>query len=515
MAAPLDTTSTATTRPPSERSAQRPVRTRRPQSQPQEMFFAAPQDIVIYGGAAGGGKSWALLMEAARFIQTVPNFHAVVFRRTHTEIRNAGGLWDEAQSMYRGEPLRGIPNETRLEWTFPPYGNTITFAHMQHETDRFKWQGAQIPLIGFDELTTFTKDQFDYLLSRNRSTCGIRPYLRGTCNPDADSWVAEFIEWWIDQETGYPIPERAGRTRWFRRDQSDDRLLWGDEAADVLDPEDAENLPLSVTFIPANIYDNAILMAKDPGYLAKLRQLPRVERERLLGGNWKIRHEAGKVFDKSWFGIIDQYPAPVLCRVRYWDKAGTPGSSSWTAGVRMAVLTTGDFVVEHVERGQWLAPERETVIRTTARLDDDFSREQGVVCFPWIEQEPGSGGKESAERTQADLQHAIPGLLVGIERVTGEKTARATNMSWHAQARRILLLRGQWNAAYLDELYWFPAAAVDDQVDASSGAFNKLALYWKEAHPVPMHEDLIADELTGRGVPANEIGENFLEAELF
>jgi hypothetical protein len=74
----------------------------------------------------------------------------------------------------------------------------------------YDWQGAQIPLICFDELTHFRAHQFFYMVSRNRSTCGVRPYIRATCNPDADSWVANFLAWWIDPETGFPIPERAG-----------------------------------------------------------------------------------------------------------------------------------------------------------------------------------------------------------------------------------------------------------------------------------------------------------------
>src|SRR4029077_9839556 len=80
------------------------------------------------------------------------------------------------------------------------------FSHLQLATSVYDWQGAQITLICFDELAHFTAHQFFYLLSRNRSTCGIKPYIRATCNPDADSWVAEFLAWWIDPETGFPIP---------------------------------------------------------------------------------------------------------------------------------------------------------------------------------------------------------------------------------------------------------------------------------------------------------------------
>jgi len=95
------------------------------------------------------------------------------------------------------------------EWRWPRAGK-IKFSHLQFETTVYDWQGAQIALICFDELTHFTAHQFFYIVSRNRSTCGVWPYIRATCNPDADSWVASFLAWWLDPESGFPIPARAG-----------------------------------------------------------------------------------------------------------------------------------------------------------------------------------------------------------------------------------------------------------------------------------------------------------------
>jgi hypothetical protein len=114
-------------------------------------------------------------------------------------------------------------------------------------------------LICFDELTHFTAHQFFYLLSRNRSTCGVRPYIRATCNPDADSWVAEFLAWWIDQETGLPIPERTGVLRYYMR--VSEKIVWADQPEDLVQHLPPQTLPLgvdpprpiSVTFIPASV----------------------------------------------------------------------------------------------------------------------------------------------------------------------------------------------------------------------------------------------------------------------
>ena len=119
----------------------------RPQPGAQEAFLASEADIAFYGGAAGGGKTWALLLEPLRHAGN-PNFGAVVFRRNSVQVRNEGGLWDESAKLY---PLVGAtPQESTLQWRFPS-GAKLKFAHLEHEKTKLDWQGSQIPLIGFDE----------------------------------------------------------------------------------------------------------------------------------------------------------------------------------------------------------------------------------------------------------------------------------------------------------------------------------------------------------------------------
>ena len=219
-----------------------------------------------------------------------PDFNAVVFRRQANQITNAGGLWDTAVNMY--SPLgANFKTNPSPQVTFPS-GAKISFNHLQLERDVYAWQGSQIALIAFDELTHFTESQFVYMMSRNRSLCGVKPYIRATTNPDADSWVAEFLSWWINQETGYPIPERSGVIRYFYR--LDGSFLWGDTVQELVDKYSADpKLCKSVTFIMSSIYDNRILLEANPEYLANLNGLDIVEKERLLKGNWKIRPSAG------------------------------------------------------------------------------------------------------------------------------------------------------------------------------------------------------------------------------
>lgn len=184
-----------------------------PQAGPQTMFMASSADIVIYGGAAGGGKTYALLLEALRH-KDVKNFGAVIFRKNFTQITAEGGLWDASAKIFSQVPDAQQRKTPKLHWKFNA-GAKLTFAHLDREEDLQAWQGTEIAYLAFDELTHFTKHQFLYMLSRNRSTCGIKPYVRATCNPDSDSWVADFISWWIDQDTGYPIRERSGVIRYY------------------------------------------------------------------------------------------------------------------------------------------------------------------------------------------------------------------------------------------------------------------------------------------------------------
>src|SRR6201996_2283983 len=230
----------------------------RAQEGPQQRFLTSSADIVIYGGSAGGGKSYGLLLEALRHIENA-GFGAVIFRRTLVDVKKQGSLLDTSIPLY-GQFGARLRQQGDLLWRFPS-GAKVAFGHLEHEKTVLDWQGAQIPLIGFDELTHFSRKQFFYMLSRNRSTCGVRPYVRATCNPDADSWVAEFIAWWIDPDTGLPIPERSGVLRWVVR--RGDAIIWADGPEDLmksiprpaeLPPGTAPPQPVSVTFVPAKVF---------------------------------------------------------------------------------------------------------------------------------------------------------------------------------------------------------------------------------------------------------------------
>ena len=431
----------------------------RPQPGPQEVFLSSSADIAILGGAAGGGKSFGLLLESLRHTGN-EHFGGVIFRRTSPQITNEGALWDEAGKLY---PLLGaIPKVGSLEYQFP-VGSTVSFRHLQHETTKFDWQGSQIPSIGFDELTHFTKTQFFYMLSRNRSTCGVKPYIRATCNPDADSWVAEFIAWWIDQTTGLPIPERAGIIRYFIR--INDAIIWGNSLEELREKHGADVLPKSVTFIPAKLTDNPALMAADPGYLANLMALGAVERTRLLGGNWKIRPAAGLYFKRHWCQIVDAIPAAVKFK-RYWDLAATEKTESNDPDFTESVLLGRDPVTKLYYVADWTYM-RDTPLQVEKAIKNTASAD-GVSVSIGLPQDPAQAGKAQAEH----LVRQLSGYDARAKPERGDKPLRFSPFSAQCEAGNVKILRKPWNSAFFDNLEAFPEAAHDDTADACSGAFG-------------------------------------------
>lgn len=174
----------------------------------------------------------------------------------------------------------------------------------------------------------------------------------------------------------------------------------------------------------------------------------------------------GGMFPVDRFVIVEHKPAPsdIAESLRYWDKAGTAGGGAFTAGVLMHRLNDGRFCVSDVRRGQYGALDRERLIKQTAQLDGHDVR---VV----IEQEPGSGGKESAEATI----RMLAGHRVAADRPTGDKELRAEPYAAQVQGGNLMLVRGEWNRAFMDEHEMFPNGKYRDQVDAAGAAFAGLA----------------------------------------
>jgi predicted phage terminase large subunit-like protein len=280
--------------------------------------------------------------------------------------------------------------------------------------------------------------------------------------------VAEFIAWWIDQTTGLAIPERSGVLRWFVR--IGDTIIWGDspeELAHHVNPLDGTPIPpKSVTFIPAKLSDNKLLTAADPGYLANLMAMPTVERERLLGGNWKIRPAAGLLFQRGWCEVVDAIP-PVKRWMRGWDLGATPkiegNDPDWTAGTKIGELVGGGYIVAHHARDRLSPSGVETLIKNTAAADT----RDVYISLP---QDPGQAGKSQV----MNLTKMLVGYAVRSSPESGDKVTRFSPFSAQAEAHNVKVLRGPWNDAWFTSLEGFPDAAHDDDADSTSRAFNAL-----------------------------------------
>lgn len=438
-----------------------------PQPGPQSQLAACTADIAFYGGAAGGGKSWALVTEAARWVKRT-DFAAIFFRRTSKQIAGGGGIWEESMKIYPA--LKGRPIRTRLEWRFPS-GATIQFSHLEHEQNKHDHQSKQYALICFDELTQFTEGQFWYLVSRNRSVCGVKPYIRAATNPDPDSFVRRLIAWWIGAD-GRPIPERSGVVRWFLRDPDTNELEWFDSEFDARrSAANDDREPLSFTFIAAELADNPILEQKDPRYRARLQSLPKVERERLLGANWNVRATAGQYFQRAFFEVVDAPPAPVeiLKKVRAWDKAATEPNVNnpdpdWTVGVLYARTRDGTFWILNAVRDRRRPAGVEQMITNTASQDG-----KRVPVVLW--QDPGQAGK-------MDVDHYVrllSGHTVKVHRASHDKETYAGPVSSQAENGNIKVVRGPWNDWFFSELEAFPEGSHDDAVDTLSLAHLEVA----------------------------------------
>lgn len=386
----------------------------------------------MYGGAAGPGKSDALLMGALQYVDQ-PGYNALLLRRTVPQLTQAGGLIHRSFEWLKGTDAEW--NGTYHRWTFPS-GSRLQFSHLLHEETKYDFQSSEYQFIGFDELTQFTETQYTYLFSRLRRRSGVLIPLRmrSATNPGGlgHEWVKKRFQ-----------PDRVG------------------------------SCPGGRVFIPARLADNPYI--DQESYLESLSHLTGADKERLIRGDWTVT-DGGQLFSRSWFRTILPYAPPkheVMETVRAWDLAATVGpDSKRTAGVKMSRRWDGLYVVEHVVMGKWRPGERDTVVEQTARAD-------GRWVTGDIEEEGGSGGIAQNEA----LIKRLAGYPYHSQRISGDKERRAGPFAAQAQIGNVALVEGPWIEEYLDELDLFPEGQYADQVDASSLAFNRLSAIQRTPDP--------------------------------
>jgi predicted phage terminase large subunit-like protein len=399
----------------------------------QAAFLLLNDLEALYGGAAGGGKSDALLMAALQYVD-MPHYAALILRRSYTDLSLPDAIMSRARDWLSAHP-EVIWNESRKTFHFPS-GATITFGYLESEADKYRYQGAAFQFVAFDELTQFTRSQYLYLFSRLRRgvDASIPVRVRSASNPGGVGH-----EWVYDRF----IPKHKF-----------------DGTIDM--PIDNDGRPRR--FVPARLKDNPYLDQDE--YAKALGELDAVTRAQLLEGNWLVRPE-GAIFKVGSFMTEDELPNHPFRQVRAWDMAATPNGGDYTAGVLLARdMVSGFTYVRDVVRLQGSPAEVEKAVQATAARD-------GKSVPIRMEQEPGSSGVSLIDYYSRKVLYGYD--FRGV-RSTGAKVARAMGMAAQAERGNIRLLRGNWNAQFLDELYSFPDGAHDDQVDAAAGAFNSLAI---------------------------------------
>lgn len=377
----------------------------------QARFLLSLEPELLYGGAAGGGKSDALLMAALQFVE-IPGYSAILFRRTFQDLSLPEALMDRAAGWLSGTDARW--NGIEHQWLFPS-GAKLTFGYLQTPNDKYRYQSAAFQFIGFDELTQFEESSYSYLFSRlRRSEGSIIPLrMRAASNPGGigHAWVrSRFVD--------------GGK------------------------------------FIPATFTENPYL--DHTAYEASLNMLDSVTRAQLKDGNWMV--ENGILFRREWFPIVEDYPHDASM-VRYWDLAATADTGKndpdWTSGCLMAQKDGRYWIIDmaHV-RATPLGVEH--LVAQKAMMD-------GKSVGVWMEQEPGSGGVNTIDHYHREV---LAGYDFRADKVTGSKMERARPLSSAAEAGNVMLVRGAWNESFLDECCVFPEGGHDDQVDAASGALS-------------------------------------------
>lgn len=384
----------------------------------------------LFGGAAGPGKTFALLIAALQYVDC-PGYSAVLFRRTYRQLALPKGLLDTADTWLRGTDAHwdGINHK----WKFPS-GAQLLFSHLEHEKNKYDHQSASYHAIFWDELTQFTNTMYTYLFSRLRKALGdaIPLRMRAATNPlgIGHDWVkARFID----------TPPTAKRG-----------------------------------FLEAKLEHNKFLDVKE--YEQSLLELDGVTYKAYRDGNWNVYHSGG-IFKRDWFNMEIAHPAG-LRKIRYWDLAATEKTAtndpSETVGTLMGEKSGIYYVMDVV--GLYGTPTRvQRTVKTIAQQD-------GYKPAIWIEQEPGSAPVDRQE----NYAKILAGWNVHFDRVREDKYTRALGFSAQAEHGNVVVIKAPWNEAWFSQLEAFTGKKSDkaDKVDSATGAFRMIRKRGPRVHTI-------------------------------
>ncbi len=359
--------------------------------------------------------------------------------------------------------------------TFPS-GATVQFKVCGADRDISNYDGGQFSLVVFDEAQNHTEVQIRYLESRIRSKAKGPHQLALTCNPKSDhEYLLKFVGPYLDPDTGIPRPEMFAIERYYGSHEG--RVVTG-ASVEELQAEYPDMVCQTYTFIAANIYSNPRMKILNPGYVARLENLKRVERERLLLGSWTAKESSLGYFKREWLQVVDKCPANAVNRTRGVDIASSLPSEAfpnpdWTASVRISKTPT-HYVVEHVERYRKLINGVLEHMAETAKQDH---AEFGKPTPVYIPKDPGSAGATANQYFIKFLTEQ--GAEARTEMVSGHsgKLARMQPFLNLCEAGLVQVVKGDWNEMWFNELEDYQdgnRAQKDDMWDATATSAKAL-----------------------------------------
>lgn len=440
-----------------------------PRSRKQKMFLDSDANVTIFGGSAGSSKSYSGIMGFLHYIK-YKNFRGLITRRTTPQLKGSGGILDTSMQLFKKVDPKVRWKSQDNKFVFSS-GAEIHLRHFEYMKDKDNYQGLQVNRILVDEGAQFEEGMVTYLMSRlrNPSCPEVKPHICIATNPDKNSFLRNWLDWWID-ENGYPIENRCGMKRWFIN--KDNQMLFADTPEELIEKYSSPSfkvIPMSMSFINATILDNPTLMEIQPDYVAFLQGLPRVERMRLYEGNWDVTEEASGYWKKDWCEMIDMPPLNTVKKVRAWDISGTVQSElnpspDYTAGVLMSKDKYGNVYVEDVIRFQARHGEVYERMLATARQDG----EDVMISVP---QDPGAAGLQYAQTIIRDL--ASEGFYARAKKANKSKVQRFAPFCAASSAGAVKIVKADWNDFYFAELENFDGNRKnkDDMVDASADSY--------------------------------------------
>lgn len=407
-----------------------------PQPGPQAELYACPANEVLFGGARGGGKSYALLIDWLRHVDEYGGkAKGMILRRTMPELED---LIEKSQEML---PQSGFEYRVQSKTWRHPNGSTLKMRYLERDSDATRYQGHEYNWMGVDEAGNWKSPTgLNMLRSTLRDASGVQCRMVLTCNPGGagHEWVkSNYIE---------GCPEKRIRV-------DDHGWSW--------------------CYIPAKFEDNKILQRSDPGYIDRATQyLPEYLRRAWRDGDWEILSESGMFFRRDEFRYVKSVPKLVQV-ARCWDRAATePGESNpdpdWTAGVKIGRDDEDNYYVLDVARMR----KRSAKVKQRIR---EYAESDGIECAVVLFQDPGQAGKGEAD----DMARELASFATYISRETGPKHVRWSPFSAAVQNGIVYLVEGDWNEPFISELAKLTDDesdyAHDDQADAAAGAYNHVA----------------------------------------